>query len=1589
MKLLFLIFVLVASFPLANQQVVCVVDEDSGGGIWDELAWDCGLSVNRTLPEFQDTAVIRNVSVTLDSPEFVDGLLLTDAAILTISGGSITLRTMTLEEYSTAVVDFGTSITMSSSRNFNITADDFSYIKLTNSKMTVGTGELSVSNDELISRSYISLSRSYFSKGAGDIVISTSGNFSGEARLELEYGSIFEVEDDLYLISYDVPRYYYYDNEFAVQDVTLYLDCSYLTVYGNVALRAGRTSYGYGGEAYVRLFASVADIGGFFSVSGGDGGYYTYSGRSHSGGYSYVFSSSSSLYIGGYFAVTGGNAGAAINSTARSDGGEALVRIEDSKFSTGSYIILTGGAGGRDRFIGGEAVAGNGGSASLRVLHGHTSFGGPVTILGGVGGDNYGDVALDNGDNYGTGGFAELELRNINAQLPKAPFEENLIDVDFLVRGGNAGSGNYKAYGGDAFVILRGPSSLSFSEGSFTITSGDSGSQLYRGYGGEAGISTLIISNTNVEFTDYFSIYIVGGVAGSSNKSVNTAYGGEATFRTVNSIVYMADTSYLTILGGSGGYYTLGSGGEASFELLYSEALFSNNVVVQGGSTGQDTYGLYEGTGRGGAALSYIFRSRVLFEGYFMAVSGAGTSQMYASNGAGRFGGDSGPTVIEVVGSSVWFQDVIAETGNGGDSYNDVGGASGFITVDIFASYVSAANVYFTTGEGGAQVGSYAQRGGSSGWTFTRLFQSKFSADSLTIRQGNAGYAVTYDVNDNYEDAFLYFLSESSLYLDYSSLELTGDLVLSGGDGGDTVGVAFGGGDFGIYSTKSSISANDVTITGGDGGSNYLFQSGNGGEAFWYAYETVISVADVTIVGGTGGGFYGSYYPTPVTTQGAGSGGNAKLYFYNNFIWSMGNLDLTGGDAGIVTNYGNGGSGGVAKAKLFYIFSDDDQILIDGFLNVAGGDGTNLQYFPIPYQDYNGLGGAGGLAYFSLYYAPTSLSIESYTYIIGGDAGRGLVGQNGGYAELYTKISSLTFSGNVLVSGGDGGDVSPVSTDGLGGFSSGEGGDAYVSFYNCLDGGNNITGSLNIFGGDSGRDIYQYGVFVDYVEIGNGGTVGLTLRGCKTTHITDFIALVAGSSAQPLDYYSYYSGYGGFASMLVQYTALVVDQTVGLFGGSTGPSVYAQDIGGGVQTRFEHSLLSTGNVLLLGGSTDDAYYYAASGGPVEASFFYSVADINYYFTLTASTGGQCISSNTNASGYSAPAPSLGLYFYFSVLSLNNDLTLTGASGVDSCRYGSGSNGGAVYFLSVGSFLSVDDDIIVSSGNAGNSLYGPGGDAYAPFVYFYLSTLTVRSIYLSHGSAGNSGGGFSGGDIVGFTDTSLNFYMSDFTIREHLTFTGGDTGSATNTETVDTFGVAGEIYWNQVLAVGSLSNGFIGGNVSLISGDHGAQQTSYNYYYNYSQGQGDFLVVVSGISSLEVEGSFELAGSDAAPGAYHFTGTDTGFVITDSSSVWLKGPASITGGDGEGLGDGGNAYIQLGLSTLTVDDLTLTPGSGDDDGRAYIIAESHSELNVGGELTLVGTDAFVLQRASTLTIFDCDDANLVFTDVAEGFNWNLW
>ena len=721
----------------------------------------------------------------------------------------------------------------------------------------------------------------------------------------------------------------------------------------------------------------------------------------------------------------------------------------------------------------------SGGNVTL-VAFGGSGTGGITGVnitTGGMGGGNNGSVNTIAGGTVGSNGPAisgitintsggtgmALPTINISAALPMIiPQSNDFLTFDATgVTGGQflpgiltpeaISLGPPPVLGGEIFtdggtVLIQ--TGGSFSNQSVVRTSGS-------GLGRNAGNITIVASSISVAGPllangDTGSGGESGGVPGAPGQ--NGGNGGMITLKGSGGISIDASIQANAGSGGNGGNAAVSGGGAGgrggnggmagTISLTTNDAQIlqyeGSSISASGGNGGNG------GSGGAGGATSSGKGSVALFRR--LRRGGKRAERLLKaldSDSSGGAGGDAG--VASAGGSlsasagagSITFNGVLnfnggnggvgGGGGNGGDAILLAGsGGSGGAT-GISQSGGMGGTIELQTTSGAISLATVVANGGAGG---SQTAQSGSGGKGLRAGVGgaidNAGYGG--------DGGKVLIIPPEGVLPTTGNITVTGSIQLSGGAGGmEASKQAAGKGGKGT-GLKSRGGDGGSVRNGGDGGVGGVFKVSTAG-------NVTLSATDMINADGGAGG---------LITSAAGEGGSGPL----------------GGDGGGLGHSGGGGDGGGVS-----ITSSDGYVIISNTISAEGGaGGTN-----------SGTGGAGGMATADRGGAGGSVGAGVGGSGPGGKGGSISISSGSTAGPIDSITVPISIFGQLLASGGAGGDLSAKASGGAGGEGKGKasggsggsllgaggggpGGSVTISGKDSI----NINNSVNIAGGAGG-----------------------------------------------------------------------------------------------------------------------------------------------------------------------------------------------------------------------------------------------------------------------------------------------------------------------------------------------------------------------------------------------------------------------------------------------------------------------------------------------------------------------------------------
>jgi hypothetical protein len=856
---------------------------------------------------------------------------------------------------------------------------------------------------------------------------------------------------------------------------------------------------------------------------------------------------SAAIAVGGW-GGDGGN-GDAVNVT--SDGNV----ITGGSDAHGIFAQSLGGGGGAGGFsVAATASLGMAGTFSLGGTGGKGGDGSTVTVdvagnITTTGYHSHGVFAQSVGGGGGTGGLA------VSGAVGGGGTFGGAIGggaVDPSAEGGDGAlvtvinDGNIDTSGEMSYGIFAQSVGGGGGDGGFAISGGISGSSAVTlGVGGTGskggnGAKVIVTNNGTIATTGQNSHAVfaqsVGGGGGTGGMSVAGSIGGQAAGS--------------LSLGGTGG--AAGNGDEVTVtneDTIETDGFHSYGILAQ--SVGG-------GGGDGGLSVAGA-----------IAKSGAATLSLGGSGGSGGTGGivtvtnNGDITTTGADSHGVFAQSLGGGGGSGGLSV--AGGATGPNSANAnvaiggaggdgnTANIVTVTNTGNITTSGGGSRGIFAQSvgggGGAGGLAIGASFamiQAVQATASVGGGGGNGSTAGKVTVTNNGtitttgDEAAAIFAQSIGGGGGAGGASVTGSLALVPPSGSENMqmGVAIGGaGGDGNNAGEVAVTNTDTINTSGDNSHGIFAQSvggggGSGGNARTMALilggtpfvsDTANSVQLNVAVGGNGGGASDGNLVTinnfgSITTQGADA--------FGIFAQSIGGGGGTGGEAahglyGVPTI-------GINGAKLYKDIqatvggqggSSGDGKLVDitnsGTITTHGDGGGGIFA-----QSVGGGGGTGGVG-------SGGLTGKIVIAGQGGSAGNsaGVTVTNSGSIETFGVAANGVEAQSIGGGGGKGGNIDRgflgfgiVPTFGLGGGSSGNGGDVLVTNTNNITThGSGSAGILAQSVGGGGGEVGDLGAGLGYMGsaggAGTAGTVTVVETGTITTTGEGSHGIIAQSSA--------------------------------------------------------------------------------------------------------------------------------------------------------------------------------------------------------------------------------------------------------------------------------------------------------------------------------------------------------------------------------------------------------------------------------------------------------------------------------------------
>jgi len=815
--------------------------------------------------------------------------------------------------------------------------------------------------------------------------------------------------------------------------------------------------YVQAGKAYVSHRFSTVFVDGDFSVSAGDGG----------GAYD--------QYIVFYNQVEG-NSGAG-------DGGFAAVTLVGTKHQINGNVNVQGGNGGfSQRYY---DVSGTGGLAYLRATESYLMIIGDshtLSIQAGSGASETG-VSLS----AGYGGYARFSAYGSSIIIE--------ADEDVLIAGGHGGSRYYTyQFRRYPYGVLGGPASV-FTSMSYL----DIGGNLFvtGGVSGQSSVTNYYFAAATFVHLDGWNRVngdmLVQGITGGSIyvavyelfPDLTSASPGGAARVTIDNFGLEVGGS-LIVQGGNGGdridysnnleyvtYSETGAGGNAHLYMGLRYASFltvGGDLSLYGGYGGDAVNSLVNNTGFGGMAWLRVYYPQSIEIVGNLNVIGGHAGSMYGitppyfcykpidgadllDRGARQSKLPRGDVVDGDGGSNCFFVDIEGVGGYGGQAkifydhdttncpsriisvgkhLNVIGGDGGVGLTGGNGGHAYAAHINFNVANSEGEIIGFLVAGGLGGQSYGTV-ENVYLNYQRRYQGGHGGEASLFNAEVNVTgDCMLsggdggngrYSYSDGG-YGGWALLELSadrffiyGNLQAYGGDGGYGYYAGRGGSAELSAETSLLVIEDDISLTGGDGGGG-VFSGLQGGESTLFVELSNIIATDLHLVAGNGGDSIYGY---------AGGFGQSLVSATSS------NLDFSRGDVAVVS--GVGGSckysdvncrGGSFADPFFYSLGLFGSRMVTGSIYIFGGEGGDSG------GNSDGLhegGGCGMLLY------STALAVSGPVNMRGVDGGDGSGTGRGAmaYSCTFGMVTSTFIAQSldiVIPSGGDSGTSSFAAAGG-------------------------------------------------------------------------------------------------------------------------------------------------------------------------------------------------------------------------------------------------------------------------------------------------------------------------------------------------------------------------------------------------------------------------------------------------------------------------------------------------------------------------------------------------------------------------------
>jgi hypothetical protein len=1025
--------------------------------------------------------------------------------------------------------------------------------------------------------------------------------------------------------------------------------------------------------------------------------------------------------------------------------------------------------------------------------------------------------------------------------------QDGALGVGSLSGGSGSDTLDYSSYGSGVTVNLA--------TGTATATGGISGVENVLGSGSADVITATTSGDVSLQGNagnDLFSFTVAGltstdnvaGGAGSDTLAISNAGTlADAQFTNVTSV------ESLTLTGAS----TLTAGTEASQAGIATVITGSGNTTVNTSLNGYD--------------LSIDAAS--LGDGASLTLTGSASSNDF--------------TVDNLVGS------VLAS------------GTSGSLTVTSGNAPDNAIGI--TTGSGNATINA-----SGSGDSVSLNADAMLDNTSLDIN-GSATYDVT-NLEANLDAAG----SSGALTLTFANvtdnnaslISGSGDLVVSGGDSGDTItvtGLSTNAQTFNALASTSNFNitagANSQTLTGSNTGSDTI-DGGSGSDTLSYAGGSNV---DVTI--------------TAYSTYSGGSTGQGTDTFTGteSLVGATGTDILRGTASGIdevVTITGaNSGTLRDAASTGTFSFSSFEQ------LDLQGGNDT---------LSVTGSSGGVSLA------GSVDLGSGTNALSMGGSAGSIASLSAGSGTDTFT-ISAGSITG--ALNAGDGTNTLTISgtSSSVGSYGGGTGSDSLT-----LSGGD-VTGNVDLGSGTNTLLINDTGSTIGgNVSFGSGTADTLSYAGYGTTVWVNLSAIAANSGTTTSGGATAISGVASGFETLVggsssgdTLTDSSGDSTIAITGANSGT------IDGLAFSSFENLSLSTGI---------DAVTVSGSGSGVSLTGSLDLGDGTNTLTMNGSAGS--IASVSSGSGDDTMVISAG-----SVIGAvnagdgTNSLTISGtSSSIGSFSSGTGSDSLTLSGGDVEGNVSTgtgSDTVLISStaSTIGGNLDLGSGDSDTLSYAGYSNAVSVTLTAISSGSGSTAAGGAT---AISGTASGFENLVGGSNSGDTLTDSTGDSTiviSGANSGTID--GLVFSAIENLNLSTGIdgvtvTSGGSLSGNLDLGDG------SSNSVVMNSGAGAIGSLTAGSGNDAITIDGGSVTGAVSSGDG------TNTLIINNTNSSI-----GSYTGGSGVDTIVSNGGDINGNVSTGGAADALTLSDAGQISGNVSLGTNSDSS-DGGDTLSVSGTSS---------------------------------